>query len=249
MGARSPQIAADAVAGPLWRSAVYRFFSQALRPPDQWSQDLRAPDLPAPPDAPADGVAAVAAAVDALVATLRPVLADAYQAAFGHQLGTRAALDEARYVPGGVFAQAQCTADVAGFYRAFGLEVADRARERPDHLSVELEFMHVLAYREAYARVHHGPEQVALLVDAQRHFLQDHLVQWVPVLARVVQAQTPGPYARVLAALATWVTADATRLGAALAPDPALVPPNDAPVPDDDRTACGAARCPLEVPS
>ncbi|MCL6552177.1 MAG: molecular chaperone TorD family protein [Firmicutes bacterium] len=249
MGASTPEVDTGTVTGPLWRSAVYRFFAQALRPPDQWPQDLPIPDLPAPPDAPAAGGSAVAAAIDALVAVPRPALADAYHAAFGHQLGTRAALDEARYVPGGVFAQAQCTADVAGFYRAFGLEVADHARERPDHLSVELEFMHVLAYREAYARVHHTSEQVAVVVEAQRRFLEDHLGRWVPVLARIVQAETPGPYARAIAALATWVTADAAWLGATLEPDPGLAPPDDAPIPDDDRAACGAGRCPLEVPS
>ena len=42
-------------------------------------------------------------------------------------------------------------ADLAAFYRAFGLELAADAAERQDHLCIELEFMSVLAAKEGYA--------------------------------------------------------------------------------------------------
>ncbi|MDR7480899.1 MAG: molecular chaperone TorD family protein [Armatimonadota bacterium] len=249
----------DAVARALWRSAVYRFFSQALLPPDRW----REPPVPPGPrpagtaaggedaGAPAsttDGPAtAVAAAARTLTAADPPALAAAYVETFGHLVGPRCPLYEAQYIPGGIFAQAQCASDIAGFYRAFGLEVADHAQERPDHISVELEFMHVLAYREAYARTHHGCAQVAQLVDAQRQFLQDHLGRWVPALARVTQTEAPGLYAQVLDALTAWITADAAAQGATVEPEAALAPRADLPGLEDDRAGCGPARCPLGV--
>jgi TorA maturation chaperone TorD len=252
-----PPAAPDPVALALWRSAAYRFFSQALLPPDRWEQapaaplETVAPDppapadacgLPAPPPAAADALREAAAV---LAGTDRGALAAAHLDTFGHVVGTRCPPYEAQYVPGGVFAQAQCAADAAGFYRAFGLEPAARAAERADHVSVELEFMHVLAYREAYARVHHGPDQVALLVDAQRGFLRDHLARWVPALARRVGAQGADPYARIAAALAAWVAADAAGLGVAVdREDPASgVEPAVEAVPEG-MPGCGIA-CPL----
>jgi len=41
-----------------------------------------------------------------------------------------------------VFAQSQVMGDIAGFYRAFGVELSKDIHERLDHLSVEFEFMH-----------------------------------------------------------------------------------------------------------
>jgi len=45
-------------------------------------------------------------------------------------------------------------ADIAAFYWVFGLEVTADAGERQDHLCLELEFMCVLAAKEAYAGEH-----------------------------------------------------------------------------------------------
>jgi len=46
-----------------------------------------------------------------------------------------------------VFGQAHVMGDIAGFYKAFGVELSRDIHERMDHLSVELEFMHFLAYK------------------------------------------------------------------------------------------------------
>lgn len=76
-------------------------------------------------------------------------------------------------------------ADLAAFYRAFGMELGPQADERHDHLSVELEFMAVLAAREAGAPSSSDPvEALAVGREAQRKFLREHLGRWTPAFAR-----------------------------------------------------------------
>ena len=62
------------------------------------------------------------------------------------------------------------------FYDFFGLELSPDSRELPDHLTVELEFMHFLTFQEA------SSEDPAPFQRAQRDFLNRHLVNWVPML-------------------------------------------------------------------
>ncbi|MDR7522886.1 MAG: molecular chaperone TorD family protein [Armatimonadota bacterium] len=243
---------ADATERAMARSLVYRFLSVALRPPEEvlaavdparWQASLEAVRTVA-----GGAAAALEAAMDACQRADPSALSDDYQRTFGHQVGMTCPLYEAQYIPGGIFPQAQCLADVAGFYRAFGVEVDEGARERPDHVSLELEFMHVLAYREAYARVHHGPGEVALLQDAQRAFLRDHLARWVPSFARLVAQRAGGPYRSLASALAAWVTAEAEALGAGPVPEVDLAPSGGGEAPDAAPLPCGAGGCLLEPP-
>ena len=125
------------------------------------------------------------------------------------------------------FRQSQEMADIAGFYRAFGFQVGGLVRERPDHLAVELEFMYVLALKEAYAGESGTAEQVEICQDGQAKFLEDHLGQWMGLFAqslarssaeRADQPAHAAPYT-VLAQLADEVVrADAGRLGVELKP-------------------------------
>ncbi|MHC4587218.1 MAG: molecular chaperone TorD family protein, partial [Planctomycetota bacterium] len=71
-------------------------------------------------------------------------------------------------------------ADIAGFYTAFGFSVNEemRHKEALDHISIELEFMAILEWKEQYA-LENGQEQNAKIVrDAKLKFLQDHLANW-----------------------------------------------------------------------
>lgn len=89
-------------------------------------------------------------------------------------------------------------ADVAGFYRAFGLRVH---HERPDHVVAEFEFLATLLGREAAARRDGRDdattrERAATCDRAARAFVRDHLGPWIGVwAARVVAEPELAPWA------------------------------------------------------
>jgi TorA maturation chaperone TorD len=68
-------------------------------------------------------------------------------------------------------------ADIAGFYRAFGLQSAetDADKEMLDHFSVELEFYAFLLAKEDALDEAAEADGVAVVRDARRAFLVDHL--------------------------------------------------------------------------
>ncbi len=71
-------------------------------------------------------------------------------------------------------------ADLSGFYRAFGLDLARTCDERVDHLAVELAFLQFLCVKEGLAE-EQGREDLAALARAgQRSFLEQHLLRCAP---------------------------------------------------------------------
>lgn len=104
-------------------------------------------------------------------------------------------------------------ADIAGFYRAFGLAVAPGG-ELPDHLAVELEFLQCLAVKEALAREREGyGEHAETCRSASCSFLREHLALWVPRFAEPLE-RSGGTYRAAARLLAAFVAFDAERLGA-----------------------------------
>lgn len=94
--------------------------------------------------------------------------------------------------------------DIVRFYDYFGYRLGDRFAWAPDHLSVELEFMHYLAFHEATV----GEDRLSWQL-AQVDFAERHLANWVPKLAAAVAQLAPGSiYSRVLAALHEFVARD-----------------------------------------
>jgi DMSO reductase family type II enzyme chaperone len=197
------------------RSFLYRFLAQAYADPSEeaWAYMSEA-NCQAALDSAVRTLAptapALARAADAYRSQLRPEafegFHDAYLAAFGHAARGRCPLNEIEYgdIKADPLFQPHRLADLAAFYRAFGLEVAEEADERHDHLSFELEFMCVLAAKEAYALEHQlDPEDLALGRDAQRRFLRDHLGRWTPAFTRRL--------ARMAAESALGALADFTR--------------------------------------
>lgn len=94
--------------------------------------------------------------------------------------------------------------DVVRFYDYFNYRLSEKFAWQPDHLSVELEFMHFLCYREARA----GADALSYQL-AQLDFAGRHLARWVPDFARSVAQLAPGSlYARAMGAVAGFVAGD-----------------------------------------
>lgn len=83
--------------------------------------------------------------------------------------------------------RAQHLADVAGFYKAFGLEPDPSQPQRHDHVSLELEFVAMLLRRRR-GSLGNGPvEHQDIARDALASFVRDHVVWWMPTFARCVE--------------------------------------------------------------
>ena len=84
-------------------------------------------------------------------------------------------------------------------YKNFGLDLADNPRELQDHLSVELEFMYFLCFKEVRA-LEQNERNLAGYRRAQREFLQHHLNIWFPRFADLVEEKCQNEFYRNLAA-------------------------------------------------
>lgn len=74
-------------------------------------------------------------------------------------------------------------AQLAALYAAFGLRVGQSAAERPDHISLELEFLAALLAKEAYALERGWVARARTATRARERFVGDHLQVWLPEFA------------------------------------------------------------------
>ncbi len=149
------------------------------------------------------------------------------------------------------YRQSQELADISGFYRAFGFNVGGAVRERPDHLAAELEFMYLLALKEAWALEQGQAEWLETTLQAQRCFLEDHLGRWLPLfvasLKRLIgedQEQPFSPYLWLAQLAADFIQSEAERIGARVNPLPLS---GIAPTPLPAEISCGD--CPVNLKS
>lgn len=68
--------------------------------------------------------------------------------------------------------------ELKGFYTNFGLFISGDMKEAEDHLSIELEFMYFLTFKEIQS-IESGLD-VEPYLKCQRDFLQRHLSRWIP---------------------------------------------------------------------
>lgn len=98
-------------------------------------------------------------------------------------------------------------ADIAGFYRAFGMAVTGN---RPDHVVAQLEFLAVTLLTEAEAIEHGDPERADIAARATRSFLRDHIGAWIDAwAARVGAIDELGPWFPYAATAADLVRSEA----------------------------------------
>ena len=120
--------------------------------------------------------------------------------------------------------------EIVRFYDFFGFDLQADRQWQPDHLSIELEFVHFLAFREAAPGGSDSGRSNDLgraLRLGQLDFLDRHLLAWVPATADRLADRVAGEpltasdgachrgasatayYAAVLRALADFLAADA----------------------------------------
>jgi len=117
-----------------------------------------------------------------------------YLKTWGHTISPTCSPYEMEYGPAHIYQKTQGLADVSGFYHAFGLKLSSQTRERPDHLSMELEFMHFLTWKEVYGlKQGHDSEKVTLCRQAQAKFLEEHL-NWLHLFAQGLSQKAEGSF-------------------------------------------------------
>lgn len=182
------------------RALLHRYLAKAFEYPSApgWQEFTGAAQL----DALGNAVAqlgnpklslALAAVREGIASTDAQSFHDLYVATFGHAARGPVPMNEIEFgeLRADALFQPHRLADLAAFYRAYGLEIGEDAGERHDHLGCELEFMSVLAAKEAWAMVGHASaDALAACRESQRDFLREHLGRWAPGFASALRAHT-----------------------------------------------------------
>jgi TorA maturation chaperone TorD len=226
---------------------LYRFLAVALSDPrgERWSEIVKpnnqrlvcdaasllqaeASDVPIPlgmGELPQDGLD-MQAVLDMLNQPL-PEVCEAYDRTFGLVICRECPPYETEYHQSAEASfRSQQMADIAGFYRAFGLEEARATPERPDYLPLELEFMAFLLMKKRLTLVSDESEPEAIekaniCHDAASKFFRDHLAWWVPAFATGLRRKAgDGLYAALASVLASLIPLERRRFGLDLAPTP-----------------------------
>jgi len=234
----------------LARSAIYQLLSQSLvYPTAEALHALRDVDLPAALARAASVQGKLPALLDELAHEIRaasaPALQDEHRRVFPHVESGDCPSHETAYTARNIFQETEELSDLSGFFRAFGLELAER--ERSDHISVELEFMYVLTYKEAFALLHHDMEKARLCRIVQRKFMEDHLGRWALHFAELLGCAAGGGYLLSVAGLTKAFLAQELAL---LRARPDAVTGRRLPeAPDPDAFTCPLAQdCPVAEP-
>ncbi|MDF2628365.1 MAG: serD [Symbiobacteriaceae bacterium] len=137
-------------------------------------------------------------------------LEQAYQDWFGGQVPACPPY-ETEYTASHIWMQTQQMADIAGFYRAFGVDTQTTG-DRADSLTAELEFMYMLSMKEAIAVNDGNQDGVAVCREAQGKFLHEHLAVWLPrFIVRLEKAEADGYYLALARLTERFIAADAGR--------------------------------------
>lgn len=214
------------------RASLYRLLVDALSYPDAETATLmRGANLD---DAlvaarllDADCAAAVRALRRALAGLNAGEAERAFVATFGHARPQVVVPYECPYVTTNLFQESDALADIAGFYRAFGVEPSPQRAERHDHIAIELEFMYLLTFKEARAAEGAMDAEAEICRDAQRSFLSAHLGRWGTRFFELLGGpDTSHYYAAVARAGANFLRSEAARFAVApeLTKRPVLLP-------------------------
>ncbi len=148
----------------------------------------------------------------------REALVEQFQRTFGLVVAGAHPAYATEYLPAQQSVQrSQMLADLAGFYRAFGLQPAAGRSDRPDSLVWQLQFLAWLFALERQALERSdpkSPEQIAVCCDARRRFVEDYVAFWLPTFCRSLRAdQNAGFYCASAQFVGNWFDRECTLLG------------------------------------
>lgn len=147
-------------------------------------------------------------------------------------------LYETEYGRGRALSKGVELADIAAFYRAFGLDLDADAelREMPDHLSVELEFYAWLLLKEAHLVRAHATDGASIVAEGRVKFMAAHLGPFAKAVASRTELETGSAYRVLLAWCTELVEAECAGLGIDAEPRPYVEAEREAEVME-----CGSA--------
>lgn len=147
-------------------------------------------------------------------------------------------LYETEYGRDRALAKGRELADIAGFYRAFGLELnrEGAGRDMLDHIAIELEFYAILLLKQARLLALKDAEGSQIVSEARKSFLQDHLGRFVAAIAQRPGVRAHPFYSLLFRWISDLVAEECERLGV----QPILTGwvANDA---EPERMSCGGA--------
>lgn len=238
-----PQGAEEALA----RTVLCRVFRQALVPPE--AREAAAASLPARGEAleraarrlDAGGDYGLAEAIAGLIRLAPPSparLGRERERLFGHTLRGAVCPYECEYGGRVPLQQAHDLADLAGFYRAFGLRPATRAGERADHVACEMEFFEFLSAKEAVALAGGDREMAEITRRAARKFLRCHLGRFgIAFACRLEESASEDLFRHLARACAAFLRVACASFGVEAGPELLALRPVE---PDGVPMACGA---------
>jgi TorA maturation chaperone TorD len=93
------------------------------------------------------------------------------------------------------------TVEVKKFIESAGLQYRPEYSGLPDHISVELEFMHEVTKREAKAWEEEKREDALYLLKMEKKFMDRHLIKWIPSFCDKVISEAELSFYREVARL------------------------------------------------
>lgn len=81
--------------------------------------------------------------------------------------------------------------EVVRFYDYFGLKTGAEGALPPDHITIELDFMQYLTFKEAATA---SPRLARSYINAQKDFLDRQLTTWLPEMTEKLAAADPHPF-------------------------------------------------------
>lgn len=157
----------------------------------------------------------IASIKEELSALDRESLRREYVMVFSHGFSKECPPYEILYGSEGYTQQIEVLMELGEIYRRYGVELSEAADERMDHISIELEFMQYLTYKEAYGiRYGHKEEALEVVRVGQKKFITSHLGRWVPLFCQFLSHKAgSGLYHHLAELLSLFMVNEVSLLG------------------------------------